>query len=306
MQGTVYAALALAVLAALAVLPGCTGVPGLEATEEFNRTVTVEPGSALTVINRNGGVTVDVREGETVAVSAVKQSVYGRDELDKVRIEVTEGDPLRIETVHTGFNPRVSVDYTIHLPPTVVLRRVESSNGPIVLAGVRVNGTELATSNGPVRVDGAPGGDLAAASSNGGIEIRGAEGYVTARTSNAPITVEDSGGVEDLETSNGRISAEIPAVRGDVTVSSSNGPITLRIAEDLDARVIATTSNGRIAVNDLALRLEASSGTRVSGTLGEEGPTITATTSNGNIDLSGLGPPATFYPSGINSTFEQS
>lgn len=152
--------------------------------------------------------TVDVREGETVAVSAVKRSVYGRGEHDKVRIEVTEGDPLRIETVHTGFNPRVSVEYTIHLPLTAVLRRVENSNGPIELSGVRVNGTELRTSNGPVRVDGAPGGDLAAASSNGGIEVRGAEGYVTARTSNAPIT--------------------------------------LRLAEELDARIVAITSNGRM------------------------------------------------------------
>ncbi|MCM2465253.1 DUF4097 family beta strand repeat-containing protein [Methanoculleus oceani] len=288
MQGTVYALLALAVLAVLAILPGCVGVPGLESTEEFDRTVTVEPESGVVVINRNGGVNVDVREGESVAVSAVKRSVYGQGELAKVRIEVTEGDPLRIETVHTAFNPQVSVDYTIHLPPTVVLQRVESSNGPIDLSGVLVNGTELRTSNGPVRVDGAPGGDLTAASSNGGIEVRGAEGYVTARTSNAPITVEEAGGIAELRTSNGPISAEIPAVRGDVAVSSSNGAVTLRLAESLDARVVATTSNGRIVASDLPLLLDESSGTRVSGTLGEGGPTITVTTSNGGIELTRL------------------
>ncbi len=286
MQGTVYALLAL--LIAFAVLPGCVGVPGLESTEEFDRTVTVEPESGVVVINHNGGVNVNVQEGDTVAVSAVKRSVYGQGELAKARIEVTEGDPLRIETVHTAFNPQVSVDYTIHLPPTVVLQRVESSNGPIDLSGVLVNGTELRTSNGPVRVDGAPGGDIAAASSNGGIEVRGAEGYVTARTSNAPITVEGSGGIAELRTSNGPISAEIPAVRGDVTVSSSNGAVTLRLAESLDARVVATTSNGRIAASDLPLLLDESSGTRVSGTLGEGGPTITVTTSNGGIELTRL------------------
>jgi len=288
MQEAVCATLAIAVLAALTVLSGCTGVPGLEATEEFNRTVTVEPGSELLVINRNGGVNVDVREGDTVAVSAVKRSAYGQGELDRVRIVVTEGDPLRIETVHTVLNPRVSVSYTIHMPPTVVLERVESSNGPIELSGVQVNGTDLRTSNGPVRVDGVRGGDLTAASSNGGIEVRGAEGYVTARTSNAPITVVGTGGVADLDTSNGPISAEIPAIRGDVDIRTSNGPITLRLAEGLDTRIVATTSNGRITVSDLALQLEESSGTRVSGTLGQGGPTITATTSNANIDLFGL------------------
>jgi hypothetical protein len=288
MQRTGYVALALAILVVLTVTPGCTGVPGLEATEEFNKTVTVEPGSNVTVINRNGGVSVNVREGETVTVSAVKRSVYGQAELDNVRIEVTEGDPLRIETVHTGIDPRVSVQYTIFLPPTVVLQQAVTSNGPISLSGVQVNGTNLETSNGPVRVDGAPSGDLAATASNGGIEVRGAEGYVAARTSNAGITVEGSGGIADLQTSNGPISADIPAVRGDVEITSSNGAIALRLAEDLDARIVATTSNGRITVNDLPLLLDESTGTRVVGTLGEGGPKITVTTSNGNIVLSRL------------------
>ncbi|WP_221057640.1 DUF4097 family beta strand repeat-containing protein [Methanoculleus chikugoensis] len=285
MQGTVYAVLALVVLAT--ALSGCTGVPGLEETEQFDRTVAVEPGSGIVVTNRNGNVAVNVREGNDVGITAVKRSVYGRSELDKVRIEVTEGDPLRVETVHTGFNPRVSVDYTISLPPTVVLQRIESSNGGIELAGVRVTETELLTSNGRVIVHDAPGGDLAATSSNGRIELSGVEGYVTATTSNAGITVEDCGGVAGLSTSNGAISAKIPAVRGDVTISSSNAGITLRFAGDLDARLAATTSNGRIAVHDLLLQLEESTGTSVSGTLGNGGPTVTVTTSNAGIDLFG-------------------
>lgn len=141
MQKPACAILTMLMLIASAALSGCTGIPDLEATEEFNRTVTVEPGSEVVVINRNGGVTVDVREGETVTVSAVKRSAYGQTELDKVQIVVTEGDPLRIETVHTAQDPQVNVDCTIHLPPATVLLRAESSNGPIDLAGARVNGT---------------------------------------------------------------------------------------------------------------------------------------------------------------------
>jgi len=144
-----------------------------------------------------------------------------------------------------------------------VLQRVESSNGPIKLSGVRVAGTELATSNGPVVVDGAPGSDLAAASSNGGIDLSGVEGYVTATTSNGGITVEDCGGIAGLKTSNGPISTEISAVRGDVTISSSNGGIALRLAEDLNARVVATTSNGRVTG-----RRPPAPGQRVDGDLG--------------------------------------
>ncbi|MBA7473466.1 hypothetical protein ES707_08806 [subsurface metagenome] len=91
-----------------------------------------------------------------------------------------------------------------------------------------------------------------------------------------------------MRTSNGPISAGIPTVRGNVTISSSNGAITLWLAESLDAGIVATTSNGRIAVHDLPLLLRESTGTSVSGTLGNGGPTITVTTSNGGIDLSGL------------------
>jgi hypothetical protein len=288
MQRTVCTVLTLLALITTVALAGCAGVPGPEETEEFNRTVPAEPGSGLVVVNRNGGVNVSVWEEDYVAVTAVKRTVYGRDDLAKVRIEVTGGDPLRIETVHAGFNPQVRVDYTIRLPSGVVLRRVESSNGPIKLSGVRVAGTELATSNGPVVVDGAPGSDLAVVSSNGGIDLSGVEGYVTATTSNGGITVEDCGGVAGLKTSNGPISAEISAVRGDVTISSSNGGIALRLTEDLNARVVATTSNGRVTVDDLPLRVSESTGTSVSGLLGDGGPTITVTTSNGGINLSGL------------------
>lgn len=286
MQRTVYAVLALVVIAT--ALSGCTGVPGLEETEQFDRTVAVEPESGIVVINRNGDVAVNVHGGNDVLITAVKRSAYGQGELDKVRIEVTEGNPLRVETVYTSPNPRVSVDYTISLPPAVVLQRVETSNGGIELSGVRVEGSELLTSNGPVIVDGAPGGNLAATSSNGRIELSGVEGYVTATTSNAAITVEDCGGIAGLATSNGAINAEIRAIRGDMTVSSSNAAITLRFAEGLDARVTAATSNGRIAVHDPALRLEESTGTSVFGTLGNGGPTVTVRTSNADITL--LGP----------------
>lgn len=54
MQRAIYTALAFAVLIAAAVLAGCTGVPGPEETEEFNRAVPAEPGSGLAVVNRNG------------------------------------------------------------------------------------------------------------------------------------------------------------------------------------------------------------------------------------------------------------
>jgi len=280
--------LAFAILIAATTLAGCTGVPGPEETEVFDRTVAGEPESSVVVVNRNGGVNVSAWDEDYVAITAVKRTVYGRGELAKVSIDVTEGDPLRIESVYTGINVRAGVDYTIRLPPDVVLQRVESSNGGIELTGVRVAGTELATLNGPVRVAGARGGDIRVSTSNGGIDLRDVEGYVVGTTSNGGITVKDCGGLITLRTSNGPISADISAVREDVTISTSNGDIILRFAEDLNARVTATTSNGRVTIRDRSLQVSESTGTSVTGLLGDGGPTITATTSNGGIDLSGL------------------
>ncbi len=286
-EGAIYAALAMLVVA-IVMLSGCIGAPGPEETEGFNRTVPANPGSDLAVVNRNGGVNMSIWEEDYVTVTAVKRTFYGQAELEKVRIEVTENDPILIGTMHTGMNARVSVDHTIRLPADVILRGIENSNGPIELQGVQVAGTELHTSNGPVTVDGAPGGDLVAVTSNGRIDLSGVEGYVTAKTSNGGITVARSGGIGDLQTSNGSISAEISAVRDDVTISSSNGDIALRIAKDLNAQVIATTSNGRITIHDLPFRVSESTKTSVSGSLGAGGPTITIITSNGDIDLAGL------------------
>lgn len=287
MKDVIYVALAVLIVT-IVMLSGCTGVLGPEETEKFNREVPAKPGSDLAVVNRNGGVDMGIWEEDYVAVTAVKRTFYGRAELEKARIEVTENDPILIWTVHTGMNARVSVDYTVQIPADVVLRGIDTSNGQIRLQGVQVAGTEIHTSNGPVIVDGAPGGDLTAVTSNGWINLSGVEGYVTAKTSNDGIMVERSGGVGDLQASNGPISAEISAIRGDVTISTSNGEIALRIAKDLNARVIATTSNGRIAIRDLPLRVSESTETSVLGSLGAGGPTITIVTSNGDINLAGL------------------
>lgn len=285
MQKTIPVALVLAVIITVA---GCTGVPGPEETEVFDRTVTVEPGTGLIVTSRNGGVNVSAGEKGSVAITAVKRTTYGRAELVKLRIDVMEGDTLRIETAYTDLNVRASVDYMIRVPPDLIVQRIETSNGPIRLSGVRVAGAELKTSNGPVHVDGARGGDLRAASSNGGIDLLGVEGYVTATTSNGGVTVEDCGGVTALRTSNGPVSATISAVREDVTVSTSNGGIALRLADDLDARVVATTSNGAVTLRDLPLQISESTARSVTGQLGSGGPTIAITTSNGGIGLSGF------------------
>ena len=57
--------LAFAILIAATTLAGCTGVPGPEETEVFDRTVAGEPESSVVVVNRNGGVNMGAWDGIT-------------------------------------------------------------------------------------------------------------------------------------------------------------------------------------------------------------------------------------------------
>jgi DUF4097 and DUF4098 domain-containing protein YvlB len=293
--------LAVTVLLTVIVVPGCIG-PGVQVTETFSQTVSVAPGTVIIVDNLNGNVVVETHEENTVVVNAEKRTKFGQSELDKAQIQVTGGNPLRIETTHTEPNVRVSVDYRILVPPATSLAEVLTSNGGVTFNGtagnVRVvtsNGdiigtsagiANATTSNGRIELNGmSTPGSLLAVSSNGRIDLHDISGFVSAVTSNGAISVTNSTGVTELRTSNARISADIPAIRGDVKISSSNGGIDLRLATNLNADIIASTSNGRITTHDLPLVLRQSSPTAIAATIGSGGPTISITTSNADIDL---------------------
>ena len=248
---------------------GCTE-QGPEVTDYFNGEYEAGDNTVLKVTSVNGQIKINSWEGDTVKLDAIKRSRFDREELEKVEIEVTEGDnEIKIEVKYLDpGDARVSVDMNIKVPDNIIVDYAKTSNGDIQISGTK--------------------GDTEASSSNGAIIIDGVDGYVKASTSNGGIDIKGTTGIDDLETSNGAINAEIFDFQKDVDIKTSNGGITVYINPSLDADIEMGTSNGKISVNDVTLALTSSEENYMKGTLGEGGDKLSIKTTNGNVNLNKL------------------
>ena len=91
-------------------------------------------------------------------------------------------------------------------------------------------------------------------------------------------------GVISLETSNGAIYAEVPAIKNHgLRVRTNNGKIKLDLASDLNADIEATTSNSNIELDEIEVVAKEISRNRLHGKIGNGGNKISCKTSNGAI-----------------------
>ena len=247
-------------------LAGCAA-PGLSTRAEESFEVTPSDAAAARVSNRNGGVTVRPSEDEVVRVEVVKRG-FNVDEgvLDRVTVDrsVTDG-VLTLEAAYPPGVNRITTDLTVELPSSVALTLAETANGGVDAEGVS--------------------GDATLRASNGGVDAAEMPGFLTLRAGNGGIGAADVGGIDGVTAGNGGIDVEIPAIRGDTEVSASNGGIEAAVAPDLDAAFEARVTNGGVDVSGLELTNATVSPTRVAGTLGGGGPSLTLRAGNGGIDV---------------------
>jgi DUF4097 and DUF4098 domain-containing protein YvlB len=252
---------------------GCTEYGpeyGSEEIEDFNGEYEAGNDTVLMVTNVNGQIKINSWEGDTITLEATKRTRYGKDELDKVEIIVTESDDeIKIETTFNTFeDDRVSVDMDINVPNNVPVDLVKTTNGNIQILDTK--------------------GDTTVVSTNGAIVIRNVDGYVKASTTNGAIDIRGTTGIDDLETTNGKIDAQIFDFKDDVDIKCTNGGITLSIDPSLNADIEAKTTNGDISVNDIALVLTGIERTHMEAILGNGGNKIYIKTTNGNVNLNEL------------------
>ncbi|WP_254536254.1 DUF4097 family beta strand repeat-containing protein [Halomarina litorea] len=252
----------------LTALAGCTTALGRAETDESTSTHTVPDGARLVVENRNGAVTVERGDGESLVLSTTKRTRAGRDHLDRVEVRTrTDGDRFVVERVAVdgADDGEVTVDVTLAVPPGVPVASVTTANGAVSLSGT-AGDTDVRTENGAVTavdVD----GRLSLRTSNGRIEAAGVRGY------------------RDLRTENGEIDASVASMAGDLAVETTNGRVSLALDRALDARIDASTTNGRVTVEGLALAEHEVRRERVTGRLGEGTHELRVRTTNGPVDL---------------------
>jgi DUF4097 and DUF4098 domain-containing protein YvlB len=294
--------------ASLLCLTACD-IEDLGSFERYNRdfhySYPLKEGGRLSVETFNGAVEISAWGQDTVDISGTK---YGpsQEAADALKIEVSNSsDTVSIRAVRPSERRNnQGARFVIKVPRGAVLDRIITSNG-----GVQVQDgmgpARVRTSNGQIRIQ-TLHGSLDAQTSNGAVELLDVEGNVTARTSNGRIHADglrgsldattSNGGVDAnlaradhpvrVETNNGHVDLTLPVnFSQDVHVSTSNGPITLRLPEHVNAHVLAQTSNSSVTT-DFELRVQGEfTKHRMEGTIGNGGPMIDLSTSNGAIRL---------------------
>lgn len=249
---------------------GLSGCVGNQVTEYFDGSYLVSEQTILNIFNINGKVEISGWDGNNVTVNAVKKTSYGKEELDKIEINVTSiGNYLNIETQYTGLSSmKGGVDMNIKVPKTIHIESVTTSNGAIQLSDCK--------------------GNVSTSSTNGAININDIDGYVSAETTNAHIEVKGTSGVKDIHTSNGVINVEIADFLDDVSIDTSNAGITISLNPSLNATIEMRTSNSKITVEGISLFADLIEETHVIGSLGSGIHKLDIRTSNSYIHLINL------------------
>lgn len=241
-----------------------------EKTEKFHETYQVNPGTKMYISNVNGDVDVKQWDKDYVEVNATKKTNRDRNELAKMAVEVVTGAVMEIQTEYLEKNARVSVDYQIWIPEQVMVQKVTTSNGDIMLREIS--------------------GDAEVVTSNGDIDLKDVIGAVQVQTSNGDIEIRGATTIIEAGTSNGDILAEIRQVPEEGTeIATSNGSIDLYFSEKLNADLASATSMGEVSIKDLDLESQftarTGSTTKIKGRIGKGGRIVDVHTSNGDIRL---------------------
>jgi hypothetical protein len=245
-------------------------------------------------LQSNGRVSVESFNG-SVEISAWDQNTV---EIDGSKWGPTPeaADALRIDTDHTpdtvyvhaarpaDWRGSLGARFVLKVPRGALLDRIVTTNGAI-RTEEGSGPAHLRTTNGAIRVQGLRG-MVEAETTNGPMDLVDVDGDVSLHTKNGHIRAEQLIGKVDASTSNGSIDLDLPGqVTKGVIAHTSNGAITVRLPERAGARVVAETSNSSIR-SEFDLRVSGEFDKhRLAGVLGNGGPLIDLSTSNGAIRL---------------------
>lgn len=240
---------------------------GYRFEEPFIKTITLKEAGSFEINNINGSITINSSPGLEVSIKATKYARWEQSDLDKIKIEVVQGDKsVKVDTRYEKRNLRAKVDYEITVPEGIALELVKTVNGRITISG-KFERAQLKTVNGH-------------------IEARGQFSWLEAETTNGSLEVAQVKGRIDLKTTNGSIKAELDELTSDFNARTTNGSIRLALHRQPDAYLTARTVNGSIKV-EYPVTVEGEiSKRKIEGRLGKgQGPWIKLQTTNGSISL---------------------
>ena len=243
----------------------------------------VEAGKWMQVFNVNGSVDFSLSEDNSVHVVAEKRTRDGRD-TDDIHYEVVQAggnvticaiwnDNARCEDGgvesfrNRGNNDNhTSVKFTVRVPRSVKVG-AHSVNGGVSVSGV--------------------GAQVRAESVNGTVKVLNTNGPVVAHTVNGGVDVSTAVGPVSAETVNGNVDARMATLQGDddMDFKTVNGSVSITVPARFDATFRFDTVHGGID-SDFPMTMSGRWGPRhASGTIGNGGRDIRASSVNGSIEL---------------------
>ena len=251
------------VLAGLLTLSGVASTdPGQKLREEFHQTYPLSASGRVSLENINGDVKIAVWDRNEVQVDAVK-TARRQERLAEVKIDIqAAADSISIKTRYPSrdtnwdsdeersYNNPASVEYTLTVPRTAQINKINLING--------------------------------------GLDIEGVAGEVTANLINGRLQARQLTGEVHLTTINGRMEVTFEQLNDAqrVKLESVNGSVVVNLPSEIGATLKASTVHGDID-NSFGLAVEKGRhvGRNLSGVLGDGRARIDLSNVNGNIEI---------------------
>lgn len=221
-------------------------------------------GQEVVIEGFNGSITVEVWEESRVEVSVTWSAKVD----NYIFSPLIQDDPKQLLIAAPGSDRDLSgTSFVVSVPQGIRLTLI-TSNGRVSVSGCELSELFISTSNGAAMVETQGTGELNISTSNGLVRVSDWQGNISCTTSNGAITA---------------ILNEV--TDGEYIFITSNGGISLSTHSDSRFELMANTSNGNIRTSLEGDWLPQFSESDYTGSYNGGGASITARTSNGNIQL---------------------
>ena len=258
-------------------LTGCDVVQiaaqSTQARGMFERTLTVNGPTELSVRTGSGSIQIRTGAGDRVQIIGRVSAGSRRDGLDPAeRVRKVEAAP---PIVQTGNIIRIG---ETNDDPTY--RNVAISYELVVPANTRVN-SQTGSGNQTIgSVDGA----VRAQTGSGSIRVERAGGSLHAQTGSGNIQADSVGGEVRAQTGSGSVEVKQVA-RADVSVQTGSGSVTLNLPPDAAYTLNAQTGSGSISTSQPLTVQGRVRRNHVTGTVRGGGNTVNVRTGSGSIAI---------------------